>query len=192
MSTFRRVVTLLVISLLVLAGLDRLTAIARAQSNRTPPAPGGAFYPPYRPIGPPPFCDRANPPPPGGAFTAGSGAARGEGARARGRNADPPAAATPPAERDESSRFASAWSMLKNYANARPMACREVTPRCDAVLDEFSSLMTAEQLLDVASFANRCDATPTARRALQIVIDRFPGTSHATLAEAQQRRLPRR
>ena len=191
MSTPRLVPAILVSAILLLVGVDRFMVIALAQSNRTPPPPGGAFYPPYRPIGPPPFCDRANPPPPGGAFTAGGDKARGGDSRARVREAQPPATDTP-AQVDDASRFASAWSMLKNYANARPVACREVTPRCDAVLDEFSSLMTAEQLLDVASFANRCDATPTARRALQIVIDRFPGTSHATLAEAQQRRLPRR
>jgi TolA-binding protein len=71
------------------------------------------------------------------------------------------------------------------------MLCREVIPRCNAVLEEFSEIMSAEQLLEVAGFAASCESTPTARRALQIVIDRFPGTSHAALAEAQQRRLPR-
>ncbi len=188
MSILHRASAIVLASLVAFTVADRLDAFASLQSSRTPPPPGGAFYPPYRPMGPPPFCDRANPPPPGGAFKAGSGASTDPRERRSAPKADP----TPPAERDAASRFASAWSMLKNYAAARPMVCREIVPRCDAVLEEFATMMSAEQLLDVASFATRCEATPTARRALQFVIDRFPGTSHATLAEAQQRRLPRR
>ena len=193
MSTRPAAAGLVLLAMLAaLSHAGSLATIAAAQASRTPPPPGGAFYPPYRPVGPPPFCDRANPPPPGGAFSAGSGRDRSGTARGRSRSDGPPAAATPPPQRDDATRLVSALSMLRNYAAARPMLCREVVPRCDALLDEFASIITAEQLLEVATFATRCNATPTADRALQLVIDRFPGTSHATLAEAQQRRLPRR
>lgn len=188
-----------VILLLPSVQAARVFPTATPQASRTPPPPGGAFYPPYRPIGPPPFCDRANPPPPGGAFIAGR--ALGEPRRSGRPSAsnttrsNPAPTVSSPAEAaaaDAERRFRSAFSMLRNYANARPAVCREVRTRAEAILLEFGDIMSAEQILEVGSCAVRCESPEIARTAFDLVLERFPDTSHATLAEAQRRRLPRR
>lgn len=185
------------------AGLVAALTVGTAAPQRTPPPPGGAFPAPYVPLGPAPIADRANPPPPGGAFNM-PGASRGGGAPSRGApsrgaapdgraTGGPGAAAAPPqaSPPDPQRKLRSDLAMLRNYANARPAICREVVPRCEAILGEHAAAMTAEQLLEVARFATQCDAPGVARRALERVVARFPGTTEETIARAELARLPR-